>query len=391
MSFYDAYLTKLKSEYPNTEKLSDLPYKLSSNLISSEVIQLPQTIRAQAEETVKALFALRNLPAYREAVLQKVPEWRLVKNPSNFAALMSYDFHIDETKNLRLIEINTNASSSLIGTNLYKTHGLANPFSSDFQKEIVATFKAEWALFSGTDNLKSIAIIDENPETQKLFIEFLLYKELFEREGLACTIADSAALTCDQRLKYEKADIDLVYNRDTDFYFHNLPQLKKAFTEQRACFSPNPFEYLLLADKKRLLELSNFDYLDQFGLSPSMEETLKRALIPTLSVRDNQDFDFWSQRKKFFFKPAQSYGGKAAYRGASISRGVFENILKGDYVAQEYVPAPTWKTKSGEEFKYDLRFYVHKDKVQLVLARLYQGQTTNVQTPGGGLTALQFT
>jgi len=35
-------------------------------------------------------------------------------------------------------------------------------------------------------------------------------------------------------------------------------------------------------------------------------------------------------------------------------------------------------------FKYDVRCYVYEGRVQLVIARLYQGQTTNFRTPGGG-------
>jgi hypothetical protein len=35
-------------------------------------------------------------------------------------------------------------------------------------------------------------------------------------------------------------------------------------------------------------------------------------------------------------------------------------------------------------FKYDLRNYVYDGAVQWVAARLYQGQTTNFRSPGGG-------
>jgi hypothetical protein len=34
--------------------------------------------------------------------------------------------------------------------------------------------------------------------------------------------------------------------------------------------------------------------------------------------------------------------------------------------------------------KADLRAYVYQAHVQLLAARLYQGQTTNFRTPGGG-------
>jgi hypothetical protein len=37
-----------------------------------------------------------------------------------------------------------------------------------------------------------------------------------------------------------------------------------------------------------------------------------------------------------------------------------------------------------QPMKFDLRNYVYDGTVQWVAARLYQGQTTNFRTPGGG-------
>jgi len=67
---------------------------------------------------------------------------------------------------------------------------------------------------------------------------------------------------------------------------------------------------------------------------------------------------------------------------------VFGEILQGDYVAQKMAP-PGERAISvdGAEaalLKYDVRCYVYDGKIQLVAARLYQGQTTNFRTPGGG-------
>lgn len=39
---------------------------------------------------------------------------------------------------------------------------------------------------------------------------------------------------------------------------------------------------------------------------------------------------------------------------------------------------------ASEPLKFDVRNYVYEDAVQWVAARLYQGQTTNFRTPGGG-------
>ncbi|MFN6961902.1 MAG: hypothetical protein ACK4N6_06625, partial [Rhodocyclaceae bacterium] len=58
-----------------------------------------------------------------------------------------------------------------------------------------------------------------------------------------------------------------------------------------------------------------------------------------------------------------------------------------DYVAQALVPPSTVKVEvDGKltELKADIRNYVYRGTVQLTAARLYQGQTTNFRTPGGG-------
>ncbi|MGE5116247.1 MAG: hypothetical protein ACM3N6_07115, partial [Betaproteobacteria bacterium] len=62
-------------------------------------------------------------------------------------------------------------------------------------------------------------------------------------------------------------------------------------------------------------------------------------------------------------------------------------ILAGDYVAQSLL-APGQRVvdegEGGQVMKFDLRAYVYSGAVQWVAARLYQGQTTNFRTPGGG-------
>ena len=83
-----------------------------------------------------------------------------------------------------------------------------------------------------------------------------------------------------------------------------------------------------------------------------------------------------------------SYGGKGSYRGDKLTQRVFGEIMQGDYVAQrKAMPGEVMVSVADAEaaaFKYDVRCYVYEGQVQLVIARLYQGQTTNFRTPGGG-------
>jgi hypothetical protein len=96
--------------------------------------------------------------------------------------------------------------------------------------------------------------------------------------------------------------------------------------------------------------------------------------------------ELWGQRKQLFFKPFAGFGGKAAYRGDKLTQRVWQGIAAGGYVAQQLI-APGERTLASDAeraLKYDLRNYVYDGAVQWVGARLYQGQTTNFRTPGGG-------
>jgi hypothetical protein len=117
---------------------------------------------------------------------------------------------------------------------------------------------------------------------------------------------------------------------------------------------------------------------------PALKKSILECLIPSLHVQTLNAEDLWAQRKKYFFKPLESFGSKAAYAGRGVTKKVFEYILSNPYLAQELVPAPIFKSDEGEEFKYDIRVYVYRDEIQLIGARLYQGQTTNFKTPRGG-------
>jgi hypothetical protein len=110
--------------------------------------------------------------------------------------------------------------------------------------------------------------------------------------------------------------------------------------------------------------------------------------VPATRLVDAADAEaLWAARRQYFFKPVDGYGSKAAYRGDKLTRGAFTALLERPYVAQDVVP-PSERTIEidGAEIplKLDLRNYVYAGRVQLVAARLYQGQTTNFRTPGGG-------
>ncbi len=403
MSFYQKYLDQLKIDFPQawaTQSLADL---LNPNLISAQHFGLQKSSIEKITDFVTAIYKLRNDPSYQDFILKShsLFEASTFVRPENYSALMSFDFHLVDDEQPKLIEINTNASSSLIINESYKAHGLQNIFEGprqNFESDILACFENEFELwqrhFAGPKRrLRNIAIVDHQPPTQKLYLEFLLYQELFGRAGYKCIIADPEKLELkNQRLVFEDHfEIDLVYNRHTDFYFSSpeCAHLKAAYSQSLACFSPHPFEYALLADKSRLFEFSTETEILKC-LLPEERDLLQTVLLKSYDVKTFADKNWlWANRKTLFFKPKRMFGGKASYRGQGITQGVFTNILTGDYLAQEFAPPSEvnvqLEDKTQATFKYDLRFYVYQGRIQLALARLWRGQMTNINSVGGGL------
>jgi hypothetical protein len=95
----------------------------------------------------------------------------------------------------------------------------------------------------------------------------------------------------------------------------------------------------------------------------------------------------WRERRRWFFKPRSGFGSRGAYRGDKLTRRAFAEVIEGDYVAQLVAP-PSRRSMAAETgaepLKVDIRNYVYRGRLLLRAARLYQGQTTNFRTPGGG-------
>lgn len=386
----------LLDQYPDLNQHPDFQNLISPHMISPYVVSLPIEVLHKVKSFVEASFRLRTSLNYRDFHQPEIQQ-RGLRDPGNFAICMSYDFHIDSENNPRLIEINTNAAFLAMGYEMYQWRKLPQPVSGFKIDEFKLCLESEVRL-AGKNSLKKIAIIDEEPSQQRLFVEFLLYQQIFQGWGYETKISDYRQL--------ESAD--LVYNRFTDFYFENelAAHLRQKFLNRETVFSPNPYEYFLLADKQRLIEWSDESFWQQMkseSNSAEIQKILQRYLPHSRSVQSDNAEEIWSQRKKLFFKPKRAFGSKQSYKGASISRKVFDDILAGDFIAQEYVAAPETSFQpnslseklfgqhEAQNFKYDLRFYVYRDQVQMVVARLYQGQVTNAKTLGGGFSPVIFT
>ncbi|RJG48967.1 hypothetical protein D0Z70_24375, partial [Sphingobium terrigena] len=163
--------------------------------------------------------------------------------------------------------------------------------------------------------------------------------------------------------------------------------LRAAYLDGSVVVTPNPHVHAKFADKRNLTLLSDTAQLREWGFDPAIVDTLVAGIPATERVDKASAERLWAGRRQFFFKPAGGYGSKAAYRGDKLTKSVWAEILESDYVAQAYVrPSERIIRLDGETVKrkIDVRLYTYDGEPLVAAARLYQGQTTNMRTAGGG-------
>jgi hypothetical protein len=185
----------------------------------------------------------------------------------------------------------------------------------------------------------------------------------------------------------------MVYNRLTDFYFEDRSSsvLREAYLSGAAVVTPHPRGHALYASKRNLTLLSHAESLRDLGIDEPTVSTLTGGVPRTTLADPDRAEELWAARRSLFFKPVAGYGSRGAYRGAKLTRRVWQSILDADYVAQELV-APSERralaADSDRPLKVDLRCFVYDGRVLSMGGRLYRGQTTNMRTAGGGLSVV---
>lgn len=335
------------------------------------------------------------LPAYREAALARAPVIAR-HDPRTRGVFMGYDFHLG-ADGPRLIEINTNAGGALLNAVLARAQraccddiaGLVSgPVPAErLERAFVDMFLSEWRHAGRAGSPARVAIVDDAPQAQFLYPEFLLFERMFRRFGIEAVVADPADLSLSGGvLRDPRGAVDLVYNRLTDFYFDapGHAALREAYLAGAAVVTPHPRAHALYADKRNLSLLTDPARLRSWGVGDAVVETLSRGIARTEIIGASDAERLWAARRRYFFKPATGYGSRAAYRGDKLTRRVWQEILAGQYVAQALALPGERRIGPESSMKADVRNYAYDGRVQSLAARLYQGQTTNFRTPGGG-------
>ncbi|WP_295995039.1 hypothetical protein [Rugamonas sp.] len=394
----DALLQALSDDF-DSAALYDLVESRCPFLFSSRPIFVSNSQSERIERVIEAIESVIALPAYRAKVLAGAPEIAQYDAGGAKGVFYGYDFHL-RGDTLALIEINTNAGGAMLNAAMAKAHrscclsapALAAAIASGaaLEDSIFKMFEAEWASSMHQRPLRTVAIVDEAPEQQYLYPEFILFQRLFEKFGVRAVIASPSELTFSAGvLRYDKLAIDLVYNRLTDFMLAapDCTALRSAYLERAVVLTPHPQAHALYANKRNLALLSDDLQLEEMGVPSDVRKVLVENIPHTELVDVANAERLWANRRKLFFKPLAGYGGKAAYRGEKVTKRVWEDILAGSYIAQALVP-PGERVNGTKAnpvpLKFDLRCYVYDGHIQWTAARVYQGQTTNFRTPGGG-------
>ena len=359
------------------------------HLFADVAVFVCDTIIEKQRHLIAAIEKVIALPSYQEHVLAYSPH-SATFIPKAHGVFLGYDFHLTPTGS-QLIEINTNAGGALLNALLMRSkktiHTELNSHkTADPEAAFIAMFQTEWQLERGQQPLRSIAIVDENPDSQYLLPEFILFQKLFERHNINAVVCDPSALIYrDNAVWHGNLRIDLIYNRLTDFGFDEPAQqaLRAAYLANAVVVTPHPRAHALYADKRNLAILTNRNLLQELGVECDTINTLLAGIAPTICVDKNDAETLWAKRKQLFFKPSKGYGSKAVYRGDKLTKRVFSEILHSDYVAQTLVP-PSERHLPSTTLKFDLRLYTYGEQILLASSRLYQGQTTNFRTVGGG-------
>jgi hypothetical protein len=363
-----------------------------AHLFAALPVFVPEHTIGQMEVAVQALSAVVATAAFVDAALAWAPPIAH-HDPGSPGGLLGLDFHLGP-EGPRLIEINTNPGGLLLNALLAKAQNLCLPSlsvpaaSPETEQLAIDVLLDEWRTQDGHAADALVAIVDEAPERQYLYAEFMLFKRALEAQGHRTAVCDPADLSyVDGALRLGETRIGWVYNRLTDFALAapTSHALRSAYLAGNVALTPHPRAHALWADKRNLSLLGDRRFLAQAGLSQEVQALLAEVIPPTVLVTADNREQLWATRRDWFFKPAGGFGSRASYRGDKLTHKTWAQMEGQAYVAQAVVPPSERHTgRDATPLKVDLRCYAYRGQALFYAARLYQGQTTNFRTAGGG-------
>ena len=263
----------------------------------------------------------------------------------------------------------------------------------DVEARFLAMFRAEWRRQRGAAPLRRIAIVDGEPAGAVPVPRVPALPAALPRAPARRRHRRPArrSTTRDGRLiaRGRTASISSTTASPTSCSpATDCAALRAAYEAGDVVVTPNPHPYALYADKRHLTVLSDAARLRAWGVDePSI------ALLAAGVPRDPPGRRRGRRRAVGGAPPVfLQAGGRLRQQGRVPRRQAHARHL-----GRRSSRGPTSRSGScrpsertiavdgcEQPLKLDLRAYVYDGAVQLVAARLYQGQTTNFRTAGGG-------
>lgn len=369
-----------------------------AHLFSSYALFVDRAALDAMGRVAAAVFEVAANSGYCQQVMQWAPPITS-HQPGSAGGVLGLDFHLT-VDGPRLIEVNTNPGGLLL--NAVLLDGVRSCAPAAWTTWTTATKARNAAVAAWLDDARQqsgrapsrMAIVDSAPREQFLYPEFELYAGAFREHGVDCVIRAPEELKFGpDGLADAHGRIDMVYNRLTDFALEEASHtdLRQAYLAGEVALTPHPRAHALFADKRNLAVLGNPTLLGGFGIDVGSTALLAQMILPTVEVMSENRDALWAARNRYFFKPAAGFGSRGSYRGDKLTRRTWESMASATYVAQAFAPPSVRIVHGGQSLKADVRCFASEAGVLLFAARLYQGQTTNMRTSGGGFAAVLTT
>lgn len=353
---------------------------MATSLASETPVSIPAHDFNIMLDFSRSVFGLKDNRVYLELLQPYLPDAAKIKT-SWPSVLMGFDFHLT-ADGPKLIEINNNAGGLYIGDNRWLPQPAIAELPGTLEQRLTEMFHSDWT---------TIAIMDEDVSNQYMYPEMLAYAELFERDGRHVVVVSPEDLQLtEEGLAVDGLHIDAIYNRHTDFYLEDaeLAHVRTAYERGQVVVNPHPRSYVLIGDKSRMVDWWREGLLEQCVDSESVAKI--RAVTPQTVQLAEIDLDrIWRERKQWVFKPAARHGGKGVVLGKAMSRKRFESLDLEETIVQQLVPASQIEVE-GLQMKFDIRLYMHGEKLIALAGRAWKGQVTNFREPGSGWVALNI-
>lgn len=235
----------------------------------------------------------------------------------------------------------------------------------------------------GESRKVNVAIVDfVDKGTSK---EFEKFKEVYEKHGVNCIIADPRKLVFrDGSLYFDDYKIDLVYRRmvmrDLLEEYDNIGDFLKGYFAD-AFVMVGSFRSQLVHSKLIFKILR--DRMTKEILSDEENAFIERHIPKTEMFENESDFTLLKENKdKFILKPNEGYASLGVYAGRAYSKEKWKKILKEtyrkSYIYQEYVDMEKTEfvvfdedgKKSIQKFSSVIGLFIYKEAFQGIYTRI---------------------